>query len=73
MAFRVTHANWLKVETDRVQGILFMRRNNKKTWTSQSLRNYLEKAAYIHYTLPEIEEINDELHKNGIVEDVGGP
>lgn len=69
MPWRVSYANWLQVETDRVQQIILMPRHWHRVWTAKSLQAELAEIG-LDYSRPECEQINDELHRRGIVEDV---
>lgn len=68
MPFKVKHDTWLKTEADRVELLLVMPKFWKRAWTKQSLQKALKDLG-LKYSMPEIEEINDELHTRGIVED----
>ncbi len=67
--FSVTHATWLKTEADRVGGFILMPKFWGKKWTHKKLKQELLDIG-LDYTLTEVAELNDELHKRGIVEDV---
>ena len=70
MPWKVTHDKWLQVEADRIEALILMPRFWHRAWTAQSLQ--LELAAMgLAYSLPECAEINDELHRRGVVEDQG--
>lgn len=70
MAFRVAHDTWLKTEADRIEGILLMPKFWRRAWTGQSLKEALSDIG-LDYSMPEIQELNEELHRRGIVEDIG--
>jgi len=70
MPFKVATAKWLQVEADRVEAIILMPRFWHRAWTPQSLKTTLEEMG-LGYSLPEVEEINEELHNRGVVEDQG--
>lgn len=70
MPFKVAHDRWLKEETDRVESFILMPKFWRKRWTDQSLKQALLDIG-LNYSMPEIREINDELHHRGIVEDIG--
>jgi len=70
MAFKVTDAKWLEVESARVASLILMPKFWHRAWTRQSLKQELDKIG-LEYSMPEIELLNDELHKQGIVEDKG--
>lgn len=69
MSWKVTHDKWLQVEADRVEPIVLMPRFWHRSWTAQSFKAALEKIG-LKYSMPEIVELNDELHERGVVEDV---
>lgn len=69
MAFRVAHDVWLATESARVKGLLLMPKWWGKKWSHQKLQKELADLGLV-YSKPEIEELNDELHKQGVVEDV---
>ena len=69
MPFKVAHNTWLRIETDRVEAIILMPKFWKRAWTPQSLKEELAGIG-LEYSMPEIEEINDELHRRGVVEDI---
>lgn len=70
MAFKVKQAKALQVETDRVESILLIPRFWRRVWTQEMLKEELDKIGLV-YTLEELGHINDELHRRGVVEDVG--
>ena len=70
MPWRVKTAIWLKVETDRVEEIILLPRYWGRSWTPRSLKEELRKTQGLFYSLPEINQINGELHTRGVVEDV---
>lgn len=69
MPFKVAHAKWLGVETNRVESIILVPKWWHRAWTDQSLKQMLAELG-LDYSMPEIQEINDELHNRGVVEDV---
>mgnify|MGYP001559718056 FL=1 len=69
MPFRVSHATWLRVEADRIQSIILMPRHWRRAWTPQSLQEALHDIG-LDYSLPDVQALNDELHRRGVVEDV---
>ena len=69
MPFKVTHARWLQVETDRVQAIIEVPKYWHRAWTPQSLKKELENLG-LEYSMPQVQEINEELHRRSVVEDV---
>lgn len=69
MAFKVSHTKWLQVETDRVEAIILMPKFWNRAWTAQSLKDALEELG-LDFSLPEIQEINDQLHLRGVVTDL---
>ena len=70
MPWKVTPAKWLQVETDRVQEIILVPRFWRRAWTAQSLKAALGEIG-LDYSLTDCQEINAELHKRGVVADVG--
>lgn len=71
MPFKVSHDRWLSLEADRLGAIIEMPRYWHRAWTPQSLKQELEETQHLEYSLQEVREINDELHRRGIVEDTG--
>ncbi|MBI2869389.1 MAG: hypothetical protein HYX96_06155 [Chloroflexi bacterium] len=67
--FAVSHETWLKTEGDRIQGFILMPRFWGARWDHRRLQKELAEAG-LGYTLDQIAELNDELHKRGIVADV---
>ena len=72
MPWKVTHAKWLQVEADRVEAVVLLPRFRHQAWTPQKLQGQLAEIG-LAYSIPECQEINDELHRRGVVEDVAGP
>jgi len=72
MAYKIAHAVWLATETARVKQIILAPRFWRHAWNARSLHNALNEIG-LNYTLPEIIEINDELHAQGVVEDIVEP
>ena len=70
MAWKVTKAKWLQVETDRVESIVLMPKFWRRVWTPESLQGAL-KGIGLEYSMPDVQLINDELHTRGVVEDLG--
>jgi hypothetical protein len=73
MAFTVTKKKWLEVETERVQSIILMPKYWHRAWTAESLHQELTGPIGLAYTLAEVQEINEELHKAKVVEDMADP
>ncbi len=69
MAFKVIQAKWLETESERVKSIILMPKFWGVKWTHLKLRNALAEIG-LNYSLADINLLNDELHKQGIVEDV---
>ncbi len=69
MPWKIAHAHWLLVEANRIQSIIEAPRYWRRVWTPQSLQEELAVIG-LNYSLPECQELNDELHKRGIVVDV---
>ncbi len=72
MPFKVTDKKWLETESARITSILLIPRFWHRAWTPNSLQEALSEIGLI-YSLPQVTAINDELHKQGIVEDVKEP
>jgi len=70
MPWRVTDATWLAVESARIKDIILTPRHWRRAWTDQALKAALEDIGLV-YSMPEIRLLNDELHRLGVVEDVG--
>lgn len=70
MPFKVTDTKWLETESARVTSIILMPKFWHRAWTDNSLQATLAEIG-LYYSMPEIRELNDELHKQGSVEDVG--
>ncbi len=73
MPWKIAHAHWLEIETDRVQAIIEMPRYWHHAWTPESLKAEIEGTQKLEYSLPEIQKISDELHRRGVVEDLDEP
>lgn len=69
MAFKVTTAKWLEIESARVSSFILMPKNWGIKWTHAKLRKALSDIG-LDYSPVEIGKLNDELHNQGIVEDV---
>ena len=69
MAFKVTQAKWLEMESARVREVILMPKFWGVRWNQSKLRKELADIG-LHYSKEEIGLLNDELHKQGIVEDV---
>ncbi len=69
MAFRVKDNERLKVETDRVQGIILMSKYADKEWTPESLRKELSSIG-LEYSKATLSKIISELQTRGITDDV---
>ena len=69
MPFKVSNELWLKTETDRIQDIIIGIKYWHRAWTRESLQAELLEIG-LEYSMPEIEELNDELHRRGDVEDI---
>ena len=67
--WKVVHALWLATELERIKGILLMPKYWGVKWTDGKLRRELEDIG-LSYSAAEILELNDELHNQGIVENV---
>src|SRR3990167_4315111 len=70
MPWRVTDATWLAVESARIKDIILTPRHWRRAWTDQALKAALEDIGLV-YSMTEIRLLNDELHRLGVVEDVG--
>lgn len=71
MPFKVAHDKWLQMETDRVERFILTPKWWRRAWSADALKTALADIG-LDYSMPEIQEINDELHTRGVVEDVGG-
>jgi len=71
MPFKVSQATWLAIEAKRIQDIITSPRYWRRAWTDRALHAALEDIG-LHYSLPEIRLLNDELHRLGVVEDLPG-
>jgi hypothetical protein len=71
MPFKVSRETWLRVEGDRVENFITSIRFWHRVWTDQSLKYELSELG-INYSETEILELNDELHRRGIVSEVPG-
>lgn len=69
--FKVKHSKWLEIETSRVEALILMPKFWHRDWTPQSLQEALLEIG-LEYSLPQVEELNDEMHRQGIVEDIPG-
>jgi hypothetical protein len=67
--FRVKHEVWLSTELERIKGFLLMPKFWGVKWTDDKLRHELAEIG-LDYSKAEIQELNDELHKQETVEDV---
>jgi len=67
--FCVTHATWLATESARLQAIILSPRHWGVKWDHKRLRAALQDSG-LAYSLAQIAELNDDLHKRGIVEDI---
>ncbi len=67
--FAVTHATWLRTESDRIEQIILAPRLWGRKWTHKRLQRELADIG-LEYTIEQIAELNDELHQRLIVEDV---
>ncbi len=67
--FAVTHATWIKTETDRIGEIILTPRFRGRAWTHKRLQRELADIG-LEYTIAQIAELTDDLHKRGVVEDV---
>lgn len=72
MPFKVTDKKWLEKESARVGEIILMPKFWHRAWTDQSLHEALNGLG-LTYSLPEVRLLNDELHNQGIVEDINQP
>ncbi len=69
MAFKVTQAKWLEMESARVREIILMPKFWGEKWNHGKLRKALADIG-LNYSAAEIDLLNDALHVQGIVEDV---
>ena len=70
MAFRVTHEVWLATESARIRDFVLMPRFWGWKWDDKRLLKELNDVG-MGYTLDQVKELNDKLHKDGVVEDIG--
>ena len=70
MAFKVKLRLALETEVVRVKGILLMPQFLEKEWEAEELRAYMADPVGIEYTDSQWAAINEELHNQGIVQDV---
>lgn len=69
MSWRLKRSVALSVSADLVQAIISMPRLRNTVWTTESLKEHLDKLG-LDYTLEEVAVLNDEMHTRGIVEDI---
>lgn len=70
MSFKVAYDKWLQEETDRVEAFILMPKWWRRRWRLPALRRALADIG-LDYSMPEVTQINEELHRRGVVEDVG--
>ncbi len=70
MAFQVSKTTWLATESARIAAIIVTPRLWRRRWDDKSLLAALQEIG-LNYTLAEVQTLNDALHKQGIVEDIG--
>jgi len=70
MAFRVTHEVWLATESARIRDFILMPRFWGMKWDDKRLLRELHDIGMM-YTLEQVIELNDKLHTDGVVEDIG--
>ncbi len=70
--FAVSHKIWLDTESTRITDIILGIKFWGRVWTDKTLTEELN-AIGLPYTLEQVQEINDELHTQGIVADVVTP
>lgn len=70
MPFRVKDTIWLSTEVERVKSIILTPRYWGMKWTQARLREALGDIG-LEYTPAQIDLLNGELHRLGVVEDVG--
>ncbi len=70
MAFRVKDTIWLSTEVERVKSIILTPKYWRVRWTQARLREALSDIG-LDYKPPEIDLLNGELHRLGVIEDVG--
>lgn len=66
MGYVVKSEYWLKTETDRIEGLILMRRNWGTVWTAASLQLWLQGEG-LEYTVNQCAEILDELVNRGVM------
>ena len=67
--FAVRHAIWLATESARLEAIILTPKHWGVKWDHKRLRAALQDIG-LAYSLAQIAELNDDLHKRRIVEDV---
>ncbi len=70
--FQVSHKIWLTTESARIEGIILGIKFWGRVWDDKLLLQELN-AIGLPYTLKQVQELNDELHNRGIVEDLVTP
>ena len=70
MAYRVIHDVWLATESARIRDFVLMPRFWGVKWDDKRLLKELNDVG-MGYTLDQVRELNDQLHKDGVVEDIG--
>jgi len=68
--YRVTHDMWLATESARLREFVLMPRFWGMKWDDKRLLKELNDIGLM-YTLEQVDELNDKLHKDGVVEDIG--
>ncbi len=69
MAFKVSQATWLAVESARIKEVVLLPRLWRRKWTDATLREELTNLG-LDYTEEEVKLLTDELHNQKVVEDV---
>lgn len=70
MAYRVKHEVWLATESARIKDFVLMPRFWGVKWDDKRLLKELNDIG-MGYTLDMVLELNDQLHKDKVVEDIG--
>lgn len=69
MSFQVSHQTWLDTEAARIGELILAPKYWGRTWTDASLHHELQDLG-LYYTRDQVKELNDQLHKLSVVEDV---
>lgn len=70
MAYKVTAATWLTMETERVRKIILMPRFWGKRWNPKKLQDALNDLG-LDYSRNDVQDIIDQLIADGVLEELG--